>query len=107
MNGLHGTHRPVSGSKRFVSRRSRQGRGDAGGGDKGSGTAACVTGGSRVGAVLEDGAVGAFKVTSLAAGDWDGGVSCSWQGGGGVEGCGPNSIRRCRGGGDGAGRGQC
>ena len=43
-----GTHRPVSGSKRFGGRRSRQGRGDAGGIDKGSGTVARVTGGSRV-----------------------------------------------------------
>lgn len=53
--------------------------------------------------MLEEGAVGAFKDTSLGVGAWDGGVSCSWQGGGGVEGCGPNSTRRCGGGGGGAG----
>ena len=41
--------------------------GDAGPGDKGCGTTACVTGGFRVGAVPEEGIVGAFEDKSLGA----------------------------------------
>ena len=67
-------------------RHSRRGRGDAGGIDKGSGTIAWVTGGCKVGAVPEEGAVGASKNMSLGAGAWDGGGRFSWQGGAGVDG---------------------
>ena len=74
-----------------------------GGIDKGSGTVAWVTEGSRVGAVPEEGAVGASEDTSLGARAWDGGGRFSWQGGGGVDGWGPTSTRRCGGGGGGAG----
>ena len=56
-----GTHRPVSGSKCLGGRHSQHGHGDTGGGDKGSGTVACVTGGSRAGAVPEEGAVWAIQ----------------------------------------------
>ena len=70
MNGLNVG--PI-GSKRFGGRCSRQGRGDVGGIDKGSGTVACVTGGSSVSTVPEEGAVGASEDRSLGAGAWDGG----------------------------------
>ena len=61
-----------------------------------------MTGGSKVGAGPEEGAVGASDDTSLGAGAWDGGGRFSWQGGGGVDGWGPTSTRRCGGGGSGA-----
>ena len=51
----------------------------------------------------EEGAVGASEDMSLGAGASDGGGRFSWQGGGGVDGWGPTSTRRCGGRGGGAG----